>query len=148
MRSRASSTFILRQDYNGFEVNTYLGRPTRAGGGSVARGGFVWGTGTLVDQGYNLMISGNIDHEQELFGRDRSFATQDFDFKSNLFDGSGTPTGRIQPWVLGVSANAQPGSSIGNVQDSNCAKNGNYYDPLYGTCRYNIAPLVGLIPQM
>jgi len=147
--------FILRHDYKGFETSAYLGSPTRSGGGSISKAGFAagWGNDT-----YNLMLTGDISHETELFGRDRAYANHASSDPTNpnnpLYDNSATPTGRIGQWTLGVPGALQTGSgNLGNVNDPNtggagCQKGGNFFDANYGTCRFDPAGMVGLVPKI
>ena len=71
--------FIMRTDYQGFEVNAYDGNPVTGGSGTSGNelsvsgyGGF----GDLKTDRFNISGGLNFEHDKTLLGRDRPFATR------------------------------------------------------------------------
>jgi len=142
--------FILKKNYKGFEVSGYFGQPTRSGGGSEDKAGFVLGVGDMESTRYNLIVSGDFSHDQALYSGDRNFAAKGW--STNGFDNSATPSGRLYaPWVIGQPFNNQNFQLNGDnplAANNQCAQNGSLFDPNYGTCRYDPTPLVPITPQV
>ncbi len=156
--------FILREDYNGLEVNGSYNAPTRSGDGTTQKGGVVFGKGNLAQDGYNFMVSGDFEKGKALFGKDRSFAnTGNIDpYKQS----AATETGAIQGvFIPGrtVAQNARTttnpfgysSSGYGNPKaPDNCAdilmfssgKGG--VGGKYNNCKFDTAPFVGLFPEI
>ena len=65
--------FILRKDYQGAEVSSFVDI-TQQGGGNIARGSIIGGWGDLAKDGFNLMASLTFDKQEKLSGPERFFA--------------------------------------------------------------------------
>jgi len=143
---------ILRKNYKGVQASAYLGTPTHSGGGQVDKVGLVAGFGDYDTDRYNLLLSFDAEHNNALYGASRSFATSSWD--AQIYDTSATPSGAVQgPWILGAPLAAQTGLAngsigYGNPVDNNCGSAGplQQFDPNYGTCRFNPASFVPLVP--
>lgn len=142
--------FILRSNFQGIEVSGYAGSPSRSGGGQQYKAGLVGGWGNLASDRFNVLLSFDYDKEKALFGSQRNFSNFSWT-EDGLYSQSATPSGRLfGPWVMGVPGDQQPTlDSVGHpLSPSNCAQNGSGFDPAFGTCRYNSAPLVDILPDI
>jgi iron complex outermembrane receptor protein len=66
--------FITKKNLEGGEVNVNYANPQSAGGSSGSLD-FSYGHGSLDTDGYNLMITANYSHQDELTASQRSFAS-------------------------------------------------------------------------
>lgn len=66
--------FILRKDYQGFEVSAYATSVEAAGGGNTRSVNFSGGYGDLSTDRFNVMFSANREENQRLQAKNRSFA--------------------------------------------------------------------------
>lgn len=64
--------FILRKDFTGAEISIFVDQ-TQKSGGSVYRTNALFGTGSLADDKYNLLVSITADKQERLRGSQRSF---------------------------------------------------------------------------
>lgn len=129
--------FITKKNYQGAEVEVNFDRPQDPGGGS-GQAEFTIGHGDLVNDGYNIMLTGSYQKQQELQATQRSFSAAGY-----------------YP-ALGVSSTNNPGTFPATVIDSN----GNYFQYGYpgcagnpflttdfGNCAYRYSAATDLIPE-
>jgi len=129
--------FITKKNYQGLEVETTLNRPQRNGGAS-GLADFSFGHGDLTNDGYNFMLTGSYNKQEELRADQRPFSDQGFD-----------PS-------RGVFATNDPGTWPGSFIDGNgslyqlgypgCESN-NYLTTYFGNCAYRYAAATDLLPQ-
>ena len=106
--------FKTKRNYQGLEVEGNFDHPQEHGGGSI-QGDVTFGHGDLVNDGYNFMITGSFQHQQEIQAAWRSFSAQGYD-----------------P-ARGVTNTNNPGTWPGTFIDSV----GNAWQPNYPTCPGN-----------
>ncbi len=70
--------FILRQDYQGAEISTYYGAPTRKGGGAQDKASGSAGFGDLAKDKYNVLMSLSYSNQKNLEQRDRTFSNTSY----------------------------------------------------------------------
>jgi len=129
--------FITRKDYQGGEVEVNFNHPQEPGGGS-GYANFSLGHGSLVEDGYNFMITGSYSRQNELIATQRAFSATGFD-----------------P-ARGLSNTNNPGSFPGSIQDANknlwqfgypnCAGNP-FLTRAKGNCAYLYSAATDLIPK-
>ena len=129
--------FITKKDYQGGSIQVNFDHPQEAGGGS-GEADFTFGHGSLVNDGYNFLITGSYTKQEELQASQRGFSAYGFN-----------PAG-------GVVATNYPGSWPGNVLDSNgnlwqtgyptCAGNPQL-TTYFGDCSYRYSAATDLLPQ-
>jgi iron complex outermembrane recepter protein len=129
--------FITRKDYQGGEIEANYNRPQEPGGGSGYIN-FSLGHGSLVDDGYNVMITGSYSKQNEVIATQRAFSATGVDPARGLLDTN------------------NPGSFPASVQDKNgnlwqygypaCAGNP-FLTRLLGNCAYEYAAATDLIPK-
>lgn len=155
--------FILRQDYKGLEMSAGYNAPTR-GGGTTQKASILFGAGNLAEDRFNVMLSGEFEKADALYGRQRDFANT-----GNIapfIQSAATETGRIEGiWVPGQSRtqNARSAtnpygyssSGYGNPKaPANCADISMFSSGkggvggAYDNCKYDSAPFVGLFPEV
>jgi iron complex outermembrane recepter protein len=164
--------FILRKDFQGVELSTTVGRPTRGGGGNSKRASVVAGFGDK--ERFSVTLSGSVERESALFAKDREFAKTGnvFPFISAAATGQGNIEGAYnlgngQPFTAeqentvgnspGRANNAfgnSPGTGYGNplAASDQCESIRMYLDPNATTkgapyCTYDSNADVGLIPE-
>jgi iron complex outermembrane receptor protein len=86
--------FILKRDYTGLEVSAFLDA-TQHGGGNIARGHAVFGTGNLESSGFNFLASLTFDKQERLRGSQRDFHNGFQPERGLAPDTSGTPYATI-----------------------------------------------------
>jgi iron complex outermembrane receptor protein len=106
--------FKTKKNYQGLEVEGNFDHPQEHGGGSI-QGDLTFGHGDLASDGYNFMITGSFQHQQEVQATWRSFSAQGYD-----------PT-------RGVTNTNNPGTWPGTFVDSV----GNFWQPDYPSCPGN-----------
>jgi iron complex outermembrane receptor protein len=129
--------FITKKDYQGAEVQVNFDHPQQAGGGS-GQADFIFGHGDLASDGYNFMLTGSYNKQQELRATQRAFSATGFDPEQ------------------GVPNTNYPGSWPGIVQDANgnlwqsgypaCAGNPQL-TRYYGDCSYRYSAATDLLPE-
>jgi iron complex outermembrane recepter protein len=90
--------FILKKDYEGFGVSTFIDK-TEAGGGDIYKTSITAGIGNLDNDGFNLMAAGSYSENKALRGDQRDFVNT---FQSNRglsVDTRGTPFATIFPFA-------------------------------------------------
>jgi len=131
--------FITKKNLDGGAVNVNYSRPQSAGGASGSLD-FSYGHGDLDTDGYNLMITGNYSHQDELTASQRAFSANGY----NPAQG------------LGNNLNGATGPAPGSYTDSN----GNLFQtnypgcgglahviPVGGSCQFAYSSAVDLIPK-
>jgi len=129
--------FITKKNYQGFDVGATFNRPQENGGAS-GQADITFGHGDLVNDGWNLLITGSYSKQQELRATQRGFSAEGFDPVRGLFNTN------------------NPGSWPGSVIDSN----GNFWqtgfpgctgNPVlttyFGNCAYRYSAATDLLPQ-
>jgi iron complex outermembrane recepter protein len=129
--------FITKKNYQGAQIQVNFDRPQEAGGGS-GEADFIFGHGDLASDGYNFLITGSYNKQQELQATQRAFSATGFN-----------------P-ALGVPNTNFPGNWPGIVQDSNgnlfqsgypaCAGNPQL-TTFYGDCSYRYSAATDLLPE-
>jgi len=67
---------ILRQDFHGLRASVQAGTPTRAGGGTQELASIYGGLGKLQSDRYNVNLGASFQHQGNIMGATRSFATR------------------------------------------------------------------------
>ncbi|HEY7888694.1 MAG TPA: TonB-dependent receptor [Steroidobacteraceae bacterium] len=106
--------FKTKRNYQGLQLQGNFDHPQEHGGGSI-EGDIAFGHGDLVSDGYNFMITGSFQHQQEIQATWRKFSAQGYD-----------------P-ARGVTNTNDPGTWPGTFVDSV----GNFWQPNYPTCPGN-----------
>jgi len=132
--------FILRNDFKGLELAGETGVSTRGGGG-IDRATLSWGMGDLMVDKFNVMLVGTIQHEDALFGRDRSFANKAYDSNNDTTSGATYPANFAA--ADGSFGSKNPSAATG------CVAPYSTLDPNFppNRCRFDPSPLVTLIPK-
>jgi len=148
--------FILRNNFNGVEVTGY-GSGTKDGGGLTKKASILAGWGDFDEDRYNITVSADVSKDTTIYGSQRGYAKNSWN-NNGLRDQSATPSGNVisfdpntTPNQFGVVPNTlhSLGKTIGNpLTASTCTNNGSEWDANMGTCRFNSAPYVGLVPQV
>ena len=146
--------FILRNNFNGVEANAY-GSGTKDGGGLTKKASIIAGWGDFDDDRYNITLAADVSKDTTIYGSERSYAGHSWN-NNGLRDSSATPSGAISTFVPNTTPNAMGvvphtlaslGKGLGNpLAPDNCTSNGSAFDANLGTCRFNSAPYVGLVP--
>jgi len=130
--------FITKKNLEGGEVNVNYSNPQSAGGSSGSLD-LSYGHGSLDTDGYNLMITANYSHQDELTASQRPFASTGYNPAMGL-----------------ANFNGATGPAPGSYTDSN----GNLYQTNYpgcggnknviasgGSCQFLYSSAVDLIPK-
>ncbi|GAB3248089.1 TonB-dependent receptor [Chitinimonas naiadis] len=135
--------FILRKDYQGFEATGYYGVATQ-GGGEISRGSFVAGFGDLAEDKFNILLTGDIEHQAKLMGKDRGFSHPGYNSLGDTTSGNATPGN-----ILGYYDSNNVFQSLGgNPGYPNCGGS-SVNDPNFANkCRFDATPYVGLLPKL
>ena len=86
--------FILRKDYRGVELSATYGEPTRGGGAKGEKYSVVGGFGDYNKDRFAVTMSGVLEKEGNLLGKERDYAKSDT--KLPFYAGGATETGRIE----------------------------------------------------
>ena len=147
--------FITRKNFKGFEVGAYEGK-SKDGGGNSDKFSLLAGWGDFnTDRSY--CISFDAGKDDAIYGSQRSYAPECVDERwisrlqryaerrdAQSFDPTTTPVNGVIPNTL----NSQ-GSGLGDpLSPSKCGANGSAFDANFGTCRFNPAPFVPLVPDV
>jgi iron complex outermembrane receptor protein len=129
--------FITKKNYQGAQIEGNFDRPQENGGGS-GQVDFSLGHGDLVNDGYNIMLTGSYQKQQELRATQRGFSAEGF-----------YPT-------QGDSLTNYPGSWPGIITDPNgnlwqsgypaCAGNPQLTE-YFGDCSYRYSAATDLLPK-
>jgi iron complex outermembrane recepter protein len=90
--------FILKKNYEGFGVSTFVDK-TQHDGGDIYKASVTAGIGNLDNDGFNLMVAGSYSENKALRGNQRDFVDT---FQSNRglsVDTRGTPYATIFPFA-------------------------------------------------
>ncbi len=137
--------FILRKDYNGFELSASYGAAAKDGKGDVAKASVLAGFGDLSKDRFNVLLQASIQQDGELFGRDRKFAASAIRLDRDNFGGSS----RTEPGNISI-----PGFGVFNprvdaaTETGDCSPRGSYvpeFNPQI--CLFDTGPFVGLLPK-
>ena len=155
--------FILTKEMSGIEVAAGLSTPTANGGGKTQRASVTAG---FSGGGFSAVVSGSVEKETALFGRDRSYAQSatNLPYYSSGATGQGNIEGAVNPGQYPNDRQAGFGNSpatgygnpladAGKCGDVNMALNPtatNKRSPTLGVgapfCAFDTGPFVGLIP--
>ncbi|HTV80413.1 MAG TPA: TonB-dependent receptor, partial [Steroidobacteraceae bacterium] len=129
--------FITKKNYQGAEIEGNFDRPQHNGGGS-GQLDFSIGHGDLANDGYNVMLTGSYQKQQELRATQRSFSAEGFN-----------PAG-------GYTSTNNPGTWPGQFLDANgnvwqsgypaCAGNPEL-TTYFGNCAYRYSAATDLLPK-
>jgi iron complex outermembrane recepter protein len=101
--------FILQKNYQGYEIGGTYGTPTESGGGQQYQANIIAGWGDLTQDNWNLTLSGQYQKNKNLFGADRSYASNGT--KLPYFQATATGQGNIQgAWEKGTGPVNPPGA--------------------------------------
>jgi len=129
--------FITKKNYQGAQIEGNFDRP-QENGGAAGQVDFSLGHGDLANDGYNLMITGSYQKQQELRATQRGFSADGF-----------------YP-AQGVTSTNYPGSWPGTITDPNGSVWQSGYpacagDPLltryFGDCSYRYSSATDLLPK-
>ncbi len=153
--------FILKKNFEGYEIGGTYGTPTTSGGGQQYQANIVAGWGDVTKDSFNLTVSGQYAKNKELFGIDREFSKTGN--KPPYFESGATGQGNIQgPWAVGVPVAGQTaeylggsGSGYGNPMASPANKCGQINMALAPSlsaagkpfCNFDTGPFVGLLGE-
>ena len=136
--------FIMREDYQGLEVQAYDGNPTKGGtAGNSANLSVYGGLGDLKTDRFNIAGGINVEQDKTILGASRAFATR----YSPIY-GNDVTSGFAFPANVAVfPANAAPlGKGTQNPFAGNCAPSLN--DVNFPTqCRFDNSPYDSLQPD-
>jgi iron complex outermembrane receptor protein len=148
--------FILRNNVNGVEVTGY-GSGTKDGGGLTKKASVIAGWGDFDTDRYNFTVAADLSKDTTIYGSQRGYAGNSWN-NNGLRDQSATPSGTIYSFVPTTQANSggvipntlqSGGKNLGNpLTQANCGVNGSTWNEVEGSCRFNSAPYVGLVPQV
>jgi iron complex outermembrane recepter protein len=136
--------FIMREDYQGLEVQAYDGNPTKGGtAGNSANLSIYGGLGDLKTDRFNIAGGINVEHDKTLVGADRPFAT-----RYSPAYGNDVTSGFAFPANVAVfPANAAPkGKGTQNPFAGNCAPSINDVN-FPSQCRFDNSPYDSLQPD-
>jgi iron complex outermembrane receptor protein len=129
--------FITKKNYQGAEIEGNFDRPQHNGGGS-GQADFTLGHGDLATDGYNVMITGSYQKQQELRATQRGFSAEGFYPEK------------------GYTSTNNPGTWPGQVDDSDrnlyqsgypaCAGNPEL-TTYFGNCAYRYSAATDLLPK-
>ncbi|MCE9657827.1 MAG: TonB-dependent receptor [Burkholderiales bacterium] len=125
--------FILKRDYQGFEMSAQTMLPQKSGGGQTQRITGTLGWGSLATNGFNFMGSLDFRNQHVLEAAQRSFSE------------SGIIRGNVQG---GTSGTSFPGDLNGYEPTlPNCVPPGSIPNAAGTACRYDFSRDVDIIPK-
>jgi iron complex outermembrane receptor protein len=125
--------FILKRDYQGFEMSAQTQLPQASGGGQTSRVNATLGWGSLATNGFNFMGSFDYRNQHVLEAAQRDFS------KSGVIRGAVVP---------GTSGTSFPGDLNGFEPSlPNCNPPASIPNPAGTSCRYDFSHDVDIIPQ-
>ena len=126
--------FILKRDYQGFEMSASTQQPQASGGGQTSRVNATLGWGSLATNGFNFMGSFDFRNQHVLEAAQRAFAD------------SGIHPRRRR--LGGTSGTSFPGDLNGFEPSlPNCAPPASIPNPAGTACRYDFTRDIDIIPQ-
>ena len=129
--------FILKTDFKGLQLSTYVGAPTRAGGGTEENvNGFV-GHGDLKSDRYNIALGFNFDHMSPIYGGSRPFAMRYSPTYGNDVTSSFAFPANVAVPVLGTRNPNTPACGPDSLFDLNFPRQ----------CRFDNSPFDSLQPE-
>ena len=155
--------FILTKEMSGVELSAGFSAPTASGGGKTQRASVTAG---FSAGGFNAVVSGTLEKETALFGKDRAFSQSatNLPFYSSGATGQGNIEGAVNPGKYPSDRQANFGNSPGTGYGNPLADAGKCGDinmalnptrttkksPTLGVgapfCAFDTGPFVGLIP--
>jgi iron complex outermembrane receptor protein len=130
--------FITKKNVEGGEVNVNYSKPQHAGGSGDGVD-LTFGVGNLVNDGYNLMITGSFTQQKELTASQRGFASTGYNPQLGLANFNG-PYG---PWP---GSYTDGNGDLYQVGYPSCAGNP-HLAAVSGSCQYEYSGAVDLIPK-
>lgn len=143
---------ILRSERRGFEISaqTHMADQNKGAGWTTQMG---WGHGKLVRDGYSLLLSAEISHQDELFGKDRPYASQGvmpFSHEGKNYVAQGSAD-YIPLSTSPASYYQASGAKFANsfYKNNECKEGTVYYIPSAGNghCRFNGYSTLGIYPK-
>jgi iron complex outermembrane receptor protein len=130
--------FITKKNLDGGEVNINYARPQSAGGadGSVD---FSYGHGDVDNDGYNLMITANYTHQDELTASQRPFASTGFNPAQGLSNLNG-------PYAPAPGSYTDANGNLFQTGYPNCGGVAHVV-AVNGSCQLEYSAVVDLIPK-
>jgi iron complex outermembrane receptor protein len=160
--------FILSKSFQGVELSTKLGTPTRSGGGQTAGAAVVVGFGDLDKDRFNLTLTASVERDKSLASKDRGFArtgnvppfldsgaTGQGNIEGAYTPGNGTPYTPAQEATRPQAGfGASPGSGYGNplAASGQCASINMYQSPFTTSkgapfCSFDSSAFLDLLPE-
>ena len=130
--------FITKKNLQGGEVNINFSHPQHPGGSSD-NADVTWGIGSLANDGYNLMITGNYTQQKELTASQRPFAATGL----NVAGGLANFNGPYGPWPASYTDN---NNNLWQTGYPTCPGNP-HLAAVGGSCQYLYSAAVDLIPK-
>lgn len=132
--------FVLKDNYQGAEI-TGFGGGTSDGGGAIKRANALVGFGSLTEDRYNVLLTGNFQKESPLYGSQRSFAASGISVANNndVTSGNTFPANVVDVDQTLNTFNPKAGNCAPSVADP-------LNDPA-DICRYDPSPFVALLPD-
>jgi len=125
--------FILKRDYQGFEISAQAQQPQAKGGGQTSRVNATLGWGSLATNGFNIMGSVDFRNQHVLEAAQRKFAE------------TGILRGDV---VSGTSGTSFPGDLNGFEPTlPTCNPPSSIPNPAGTACRYDFTRDIDIIPQ-
>jgi iron complex outermembrane receptor protein len=148
--------FILRNNFTGVEATGY-GSGTKDGGGVTKKASIIAGWGDFDEDRYNITVAADLSKDTTIYGNQRGYAGNSWN-NNGLRDQSATPSGTLFSFDPNTTPNSggviphtlnSLGKNLGNpLTKDNCGVNGSSWNEVEGSCRFNSAPYVGLVPQV
>jgi iron complex outermembrane receptor protein len=135
--------FITKKNYQGAEVEGNFDRPQDNGGGS-GQVDFTIGHGDLANDGYNVMLTGSYQKQQELRATQRDFSATGFNPA-----GGYTSTNNPGTWpgqFIDNNPKANGGSNTWQAGYPACAGNSEL-TTYFGNCSYRYSAATDLLPK-
>ena len=136
--------FITKKDYQGGEVNVDFDRPQENGGAS-GEADATWGHGSLEDNGYNLLVTGSYQQQNELQAGQRSFSATGYAPALGLVNLNG-PTATWPGSYTTTNQNSPDYQDEWQVGYPQCTGNPQLIETA-GQCEYKYSAVVDDLPK-
>jgi iron complex outermembrane recepter protein len=131
--------FILREDYQGAEIDAHAGTPTRGGGATEETVSAFGGLGDLKTDRYNVTLGLNFAHVNALMGASRPFAT-----RYNPAYGNDVTSSFAFPANVAIPGK---GGGTRNPNTPNCGPDSLYDTNFPAQCRFDNSSFNSLDPE-
>lgn len=141
---------ITRSESKGFELSADVTQPQGAAGQSRTAS-LTWGSGSLLDNGYSIRLTGELSKSDRLAVADRPYAgmgRQYFirDGQTYFADSAYVSTNSSPAWFYSAGTPAKVWSPL--YQDGACTGNSLSYTGYTGTCKVNLHPTLDIYPSI